>query len=304
MVDVSNRNSSKLHFVLLCFLALPFCSSSQARAESETLSFGFPEFNAELNLLKDPHPAAQFVRRAAFGALTTKVSSAAGSSFKLDLADQISSSSDLLSWDFRIPVEQKFSNGRPILIGDVISSLKNCHAEGKLPSVQKISQSPKPFESSGSWVRLELSAQDSQNASKQLPLSLAECPIFNDELRALFGEDFGIGSNLVSAAKYQIESFKGENELVLSKVQVGRAMQRGAARIVLRGVKDGAQALSALRSGNLDGFCTASKELVLKAQPDITLSALPCDGYTFIFRKGLRFSCDNSISAQDFGYQS
>jgi hypothetical protein len=144
-----------------------------------------------------------------------------------------------------------------------------------------------------SWVAVRDNGQGA--FSLRLTELLASCPIIEQQSGELFADQLGIGSNVVGTGRFKIESVDAGREYHLQQVRFGTTKSK---KIVIRGLKDGTHALTALRSGTVDAIFFDSEDVLSKAAADQTLLISECSGYKFVHRRTLRVECRGQITAQ------
>jgi hypothetical protein len=124
---------------------------------------------------------------------------------------------------------------------------------------------------------------------------LASCPVIERQSGELFADQLGVGSNVVGSGRFKIASVDPGREYHFEQVRFGTTKTK---RIVVRALKDGTHALTALRSGTVDAIFFDSAEVLSKASSDQTLLISECSGYKFVHRRALRVECRGQITAQ------
>ena len=272
---------------------------------ADELRFGFPVFPSNLDILNSDHPAAQFLRTALTAGLTRREPLSSGRSYMLRFADDLRVSADYSMWSFHLIKKASFSNGRQILAEDVKYSVERCKRSGMFGTLIKaVPRSVKRFyDEPAEWVDfyfppgvMEASPPDA------FPLELAECPLLDSRLGEVFGQEFGLGVNLVSAGEYVFSGFKPARsfELVRSK----RRDLAGPDTLELRAFLSMRQALTALRSGTVDGFFTQDGEILGLAAEDETLRVNSCLDWQLVSRSGLKVECSPALDLRQLRYET
>ena len=288
--------------LLVAVLATVLLIGVRSAWAGDSITLGFPEFEKTMNVLSSSHPAAVFIRRATVARLTDALPD---NSFRMMLSDSMTSSSDRLTWSFRISPLAVFSDRAPVLASDVEYSLTRCKEAGLLTGVERVDSEVVIGDGrSSQWVRVHLSAP--ADAKSELPLQLSACPILERHSSKIFGKDLGSGTNIVSAGEYAFADFKAGREITLRRLRSARShtSATGADNINLRAFKDSTGALAALRAGTIDAFLSDDAPVIERAKKDETLLALECPIYTVILRKGLKITCPEWAIASEIRYLS
>ena len=283
-------------------------------AWSQGLVFGFPEFPREASYFSTEHPLALFVRSGLTDTLIRRRETGEKSDFEMGLADSLSVSADQSLWSFRLKGGVPFANGKSITGADLLFSLERCRELGILPQIDSLNSRVKV--SGGrteTWVDVRLyragpglqgqlqgGGQVQTPAGAAFPLALGDCPILEERSSRLFGDDFGKGSNVVSAGPYVIGGFNLGREIVLARSESDK--RQGVDSYTLRTFEDAKHALMALRTGTLDALFTEDQEVLEKAGKDETLLLLRCSNYMVIRRKGLQLECGPRIDLLKIKY--
>ena len=264
----------------------------------DIVTIGVPPRNSSSNFLDASDPTAQMLRQAVTPSLT-RVGSKTGSPFRLWLASSLQVGANLTSVSLQIRPESTFSNGERVAASDVEYSLGRCKkVAGQLPFIQTISPRVKrlpydapPYAFYEEWVDLATSLTPEE--AKGLPLLLASCPIIEKRSSLIFGNEVGIGTNVVGAGPFVIASGRQNQEFTLVLRPRGEATSGGAAKLVLKSYDKIDQELSALRVGNLDAMVVESSNMAIleNIRGDETLLDQDCDGFHLIIHRGLTLSC-------------
>ncbi len=278
---------------------------------AQTMNVGFVEIPQQLNIITSNHPTASFIRAATTEALTTKLQEAGTQlSYRLQLSDSVGVSSDYRVWSFRIRPLARFSNGAAVTVNDVVFSVNRCVRNDPKVVMLVRERRAKKDSQGEQWVELEIKKAplDFYNGA-ELPLWLAQCPIYHKSSSQLFGSDFGLGTNAVSSGDYYIKEFregKGYHLIAL------KDKLSSAKHIEIKGFSDPESALTAIRLGVVDLLFFNSEEFVedplvldaiKKALIDETLAVSQCPNYIVILRKGLAFDCQSGIDVSSLYYQ-
>jgi ABC-type transport system substrate-binding protein len=295
--DPSSRRSLCEIFIQIC-VALVGVSPAFA----DPFSMGVPEVDGPLNILETQHPAAMIAREASVGGLTRLVGDEKGSSVhqvKLMLADNYDVSADHSIWKFRVRGSARFVNGQPVLADDVRFSLERCMTLGLTPWLKQTSIE-KDVKGADELVRLNVDTADTQLLA-QIPELVSRCPIVEEASSKLFGNELGIGTNLVGTGPYRIVENLRNRRIRLLKS--GEALNGpGPSEIELRTFSDPGHGLTALRTGTLDLLFTEDPVTLDKAKKDETLSLSKCSIYNVVLRRGLSFSCAGSFDFKSLRY--
>lgn len=259
---------------------------------ADVITIGVPEFQENINFLKDKGLAAQYVRRASMGRLIEFAPE--GGRLELLLADRFSSTGDHRTWSFRISRLAQFANGQQMTFSDVQSSLMRCQESGKLESEVHVKSSEKAKKpgayEDGIWFEVHI---PEPLVIDSVQRHLSECPILEESSSGLFGSLLGEGTNFVSAGEYRLIDFKAGRELTLMRTSLvqGKSKRQAPQSLVFRGFKDADSALTALRVGTIDAFLIPGSAAQEKIKSDETLMSVACGEHVQIQRKGLALSC-------------
>lgn len=288
----------------ICILIFFVCLVVAQRAFSEVPSeiyVGVPSFSEQENLVRSDEIGATLVRNAIADPVLRGKSGARKGLFSLVLADSFQVDSDLELWSYRIRGSMVFSNGQPILASDVCHSLLQCHKVDPKRSAQFERCTARTAASESAtreWVDLKFGTSINPTERQSAVVSFLEnCPIFEKRTREIFGEDFGIGANLLGSGQYRLTSFQPGKEYVLERFQrdlTGRAAPQQI--IGVRAFTSSRDALAALRVGNILLFYNDDHSAAESAAGDETLRIATCDGRQVIYRRELRFECGARIS--------
>jgi ABC-type transport system substrate-binding protein len=256
------------------------------------ITIGVPEFEENINFLKDKSLAAQYVRRASMGRLIEFAPE--GGRLELLLADRFSSTGDHRTWSFRISRLAQFANGQQITFSDVQTSLRRCQESGKLETALVVkaadgAKRPGAY-ADGIWFEVVI---PEPLVIDSVQRHLSECPILEEASSALFGNLLGEGTNFVSAGEYRLVDFKAGRELTLMRTSLvqGKSKWQAPQSLVFRGFKDADSALTALRVGTIDAFLIPGPAALDRIKSDETLESVACGEQVQIQRKGLALSC-------------
>lgn len=286
--------------IFLLAMGLAAALSSAKPLQAEALTIGFPSWPADLNWLRDSHPAAEFIRRAVTDALVHRTAQSVGDKgYELALTDslRLDNAGRLLA--LRLKKNISFHDGELLQGEDVVFSLKLCADAGRLPNVASVSSEFKAPAAgiTEQWVRVEAGA----GPQLEPVLALADCPVMEAKSSAVFGADLGYGANLVSLGAYELGTFAaGRSYTLVARPNPGRVVQSGG--FVLRAFKEPDQGLTALRAGTIDAFFANQEEVIQKAKKDETLGVVPCSIYMILHRKGFLVSCDPVLNPAGFRY--
>ena len=265
---------------------------ADVRAQHLTLAFGFPRSSDVLNISDGDSMFAQAVRGGVTRALT-KSTTVAGA-VRLDVADSLSVSADLVTHSFRIRSGINFANGEAVRAADVVFSLQRCIESGKLSVVHAVASRSERGPLGGDlreWVDLNVVS----GGQPRIMTELARCPIVEKRSASIFGKDFGFGSNLISCGDFKIADFKPSGEYSLARRQGMVTSQKVADQITLREFETDSAALTALRVGTIDGYFTSGAAIKSLLGDDETIQLASCSGYSVLYRRGLAMSCDDSF---------
>ncbi len=223
---------------------------------------------------------------------SSKRTPARAGSFDLSVGDSVQVSADQRQWSFRIRRGETFSSGQPVRAVDVLFSLKRCVADGGVQSLfgfegRVVEALPGSMEE---WV--DVRTTDVAPRPSDLLALVAACPILEEQSSSLFGPRLGEGANIVSVGAFRIADFEAGREVILEQSQAGEAF---AKRIVLRALRDGTHALTALRTGTVDAIFFENSEVLSRAASDQTLLTIECSGYKVVHRRGLNVECRQSV---------
>lgn len=296
------RGISRKFFLLVMF-ALPGLVCAASSYGEERFAIGFPEIPKGMNILSSEHPAAQFLRNGLTNVLAETAPGPRGASpdVKLGIADSMRVSYDRKGWSFRISSTARFSNDRPLRGGDVLFSVNRCRRTSSFSVVEKVEVERDA--ALAQWVKFNLRSSTTEVITSFLE-DLSNCPLIEEDSSRLFGEEVGEGANLVGAGHFMIKEYKSGKQYLLSRIYGDGEERQGAGTLEFRGFNDAKQALTALRSGTLDGFLTSDTSVLQTATTDATLTTMSCGAYTAVLRKGLHFGCGRDFSVVDIRFVS
>ena len=205
-------------------------------------------------------------------------------------------------WSFRIAPGRLFQNGKPIGLDDVSFSLDRCRSRGVLsPALQSVYREEQRPPERYKWIELSFPPEVPPEQRRDLGLRLAECPIFERRSALLFGDDFGKGSNLVSAGPYVITSFKNNGEFRFSRTAAYGGTEQNST-LETRPFADSAQRLTALRVGTIAALFTSDQTVLSKAAQDETLEVTTCMEHSLVRRRALVFPCTPDLDVTGIRY--
>ncbi|MEZ4753492.1 MAG: ABC transporter substrate-binding protein [Bdellovibrionota bacterium] len=287
----------KLQLILILIFSQFMLTFSYA---ADKISIGVPEFDKEINLLKSPSIAAQISRSGLVAGLT-KLKNEGHIPYSLDIADNMTVSSDFSSISFRIAGGRNFNNNTPIEPIDVLYSINRCMLDNIIEGVSNSRIEKKDDKLlSGSWVTLNF-MKPSPEVSATIPVALASCPIIDSQSSYLFGEKLGSSTMLVSSGDFAISLFKPGRSIELARVAT-QSVSKGPSSIEIRGFSDSNRALTALRLGTVDVVFVENEDTLLRASQDETVLISSCLGSKIILRKGLRFKCSPTLNFESIEY--
>ncbi len=289
----------------VCFLLLLFCSLLMPQdslfAQSE-LTIGVPAHSGEFNLFRTKNATALILENFVLGRLL-KVHTRAGGDLKysFDLASGLEVEREKSEIEIFVPANRRFQNGSFLQDHDLLHSLSRCQDTGLLSnkwSIQSREELPDRIQllfRLKSSVDVGLSKQDFE--ADILLAELGTCPILEESSSRVFGEFLGEGSNFVSTGAFRLIDFRSGHHYRLERLPSNDSTNRLPEIIELRIISDPAQALAALRIGNIQLFFTENQEVTERAKKDETLFISKCSIYSVVLRRGLHFSCapDHSI---------
>lgn len=282
-------------YVIIFYGYLPFAA---AEAPSK-LVLGVPPMAKSFNILDKSDQIALIARNIGTIALTRVSQEPNSAKFHLSLCSSLNVSADGATVFLRIKDDARFINANPVSFRDIEYSLARCQREGSLARLKSVSRPKDEARYSGNWVELGTEV----GGSNQLLLALARCPILEESSSRLFGDELGVGTNLVSANGYHLLTFASGKRLVFERVRFSNEEKLGPQQVELLAYNDSQRALSSLRGGELDAFITDDLEVVEKADVDSTLRTEICGTKTLVARRRLNFSCDSNFSLLDTTYE-
>lgn len=295
---VPRRDSFLCLSFYLIFLLFPFAAFPQM------ISIGFPEFPANFDLIKSNHPAAQVLRRALGGTLVEMEYNGDEVSYSLRLADHVSIGPDGSEWKLKLREGEAFSNGRKVSGADVIYSLKLCKKQNQLKDISEFSL----VKGSGldgfdrHWIVMHIG--NGGVGVDQVFSELSSCPIYDSYAAHVFGDDFGKGTNLISAGRFVIQSFNVGHMYELRRTATLPSRKQGPQLLTLNAFPDVERALGALRGGELALLFYSDDKIEERASSDETLVVSRCLSYKVLYRKGLDVRCNGSgLSVEDLHYE-
>lgn len=291
-------------FVRSCVFVLGVVLISVAARAETVVTVGFPQFPRDLNVLESQHPAAIFLRRAVTSGLVDWVFAGSGSSTRLALGNQLTTSADGKSWRFRISPLARFSSGAAVHGRDVDYSLRRCREHGVIPDLVAVrfSEALSSAEDGAEWVELQFrpEAQTSQSALLE---QLADCPVVERSSSLVFSQELGKGTNILAAGPFEFSSYRAGREITLRRRHGHESRSSaGVGVLAVRGFSEAHAGLAAIRAGTIDAFYTLDQEVINKAKKDETLFALECPIYTAIIRSGLKIGCADKVLPSEIHY--
>lgn len=289
---------SQLIVVLVSVCAL--CSSVESHAASGPLQLGVVQESFAGWYKSVDEPLAAIVHAATGAALTRRDNGESANGFELWMADSLRNSPDFLSWSFHLPKALVFHSGASVEVDDVVWSLEKC------PALNKLAVKVEAVSDSSGWVKMTVPAETSVAQRAKLPIVLAECWIYPRKQAQAFEENWGYGTNLVSAGPYRLRYFAPERQVELERFTgyFGSVTQDYAPGLVLRVFNNSRDARTALRVGTVSAVFLPSATSIEQGQPDIssddTLKAHQCGRFLVWARKDFHLKCDPDIDATQF----
>lgn len=268
---------------------------SSLNSEAQSIAIGGPYISPESTLLESKNPLCRLVSESLCKPLVFHKSNAPGPDIthQFALIDSLKSESRGSLWKLRLDSKAIFSNGSLISANDVLWSLAKCQDSGGLTEIESITwEKKRPLSNYQRWIVLtgkkQLSLEDLTN-------SLSRCPIFHKKSSEIFGQDLGIGTNLLCSGDFKISNYRAGKVYTLQRHNT-EEIEQNFNEVEIRGIKDGEEGLSLVRSGTLALAFVADQDIIKKTQSDDTLKSGQCQGYDWISRKNINFDCANSFN--------
>lgn len=282
--------------ILIFLSTLDLCQCESRIPEARKISVAFDQFPNPLQLLSDD-PASRVLR-----SLVAQPLFRGGEDGKIVhiLTDGLSRDSRNGTLSVRLRKKIHFSNGRSIEVVDILDSFKRCREKAHDANIGTFTSRMTLFSDDviDTWLDFHI---ENDEASKLTVTFIENCPILDSGNGVIFGEEFGVGSNIIAAGEFYISNFKSGMNYTLSRSSVFPE-RKGAPEIEVVHATEPRKSLSLLRSGSIDALITDDKGSIDSALEDSTLQIEPCYGKTLIKRRTLRFFCPQSYELKDVGY--
>lgn len=286
----------------ICLLLLCIHGAVSAQAEVPTeLAIGVPVFSGQGGIPAGQELGIQIVRRAVSSPLLRLRKGAADQAlFSLVLADRFEVDGALVTWSYRLREDVVYNNGQKVRGADICDSLLKCGrglAEDAAALVECSVRKNQGSEAHREWIDLRFDASlNSRKLQRGAIDFIAGCPVFEARSRSLFGEDYGLGANIISSGEYRITSFQQAKSYRLERYQsVRSAIAPAPQQVEVLSFREMKDALAALRVGTVALFINTDPEAAAVAAGDETLKIRDCGGAQVIYRRGFQFECDDGI---------
>ena len=287
-------------FLKLVFLTVSLLISKTTVLAEDKISIGVPSFDKEVNFLTSKSLAAQVARSGLTRSLT-RLKSGGYVPYSLDLADNMTVDSGFDSVSLRIARGRSFFNETLIEPKDVLYSVNRCLETGTISNISSVSLERKESKLlKGDWLKMVLE-KPSPEATSDLPLQLARCPIVDAESSNLFGSKLGKNTMMVSSGDFIIGMMRAGRTFEMHRV-VRQSVRRGPSVVEVRGFSEPDRALTALRLGTVDMVFIDKESTLARAREDETVLISSCFGRTAVIRKGLKLICDQVLNIESIAY--